>query len=56
VRAIEMLMPLVGGLNNNVKIYGDALSFSSPKASKRCPYLQRSSKKNGAREPWIGKT
>ena len=34
VRAIEMLMPLVGGLNNNVKIYGDALSFSSPKASK----------------------
>ena len=34
VRAIEMLMPLVGGLNNNVKIYGDALSFSGPKASK----------------------
>ena len=34
VRAIEMLMPLVGGLNNNVKIYGDALGFSSPKASK----------------------
>lgn len=34
VRTIEMLMPLVGGLNNNVKIYGDALNFSSPKASK----------------------
>lgn len=34
VRAIEMLMPLLGGLNNNVKIYGDALGFSSPKANK----------------------
>jgi hypothetical protein len=34
VRVIEMLMPMVGGLNNNVKIYGDALGFSSPKAHK----------------------
>lgn len=34
VRVIEMLMPLVGGLKNNVKIYGDALGFSMPKASK----------------------
>lgn len=34
VRAMEMLMPLLGGLNNNVKIYGDALGFSSPKANK----------------------
>jgi hypothetical protein len=34
VRVIELLMPLVGGLNNNVKIYGDALGFSGPKAHK----------------------
>ncbi len=34
VRVIELLMPLAGGLKNNVKIYGEGLGFSGPKAHK----------------------
>lgn len=34
VRVFEKLMPLVGGLYNSVKIYGDALGFGGPKAHK----------------------